>query len=44
MTRMNAAKQLLGQANDAGGRDNITLLIARFDPVEAGAGNPADAR
>ena len=30
----NAAKALLAQANDAGGRDNITVLIARFDSVE----------
>jgi protein phosphatase len=26
-----AAKALLTQANDAGGRDNITVLVARFD-------------
>ena len=26
-----AAKKLLAQANDAGGRDNITVLVARFD-------------
>ena len=26
-----ACKQLLAQANERGGRDNITLLIARFD-------------
>jgi serine/threonine protein phosphatase PrpC len=30
----NAAKALLTQANDAGGRDNITVLIARFDTQE----------
>ena len=30
-----AAKALLAQANDAGGRDNITIVIVRFDPVEA---------
>ena len=27
----NAAKALLAQANDAGGKDNITVLVARFD-------------
>jgi hypothetical protein len=26
-----AARQLLAQANDAGGRGNITLVIVRFD-------------
>ena len=26
-----AARTLLAQANDAGGRDNITVLVARFD-------------
>jgi serine/threonine protein phosphatase PrpC len=39
-----AAKQLLAQANDGGGRDNITLLIVRFDPADADAGSPGDAR
>jgi protein phosphatase len=29
-----AAKALLALANDAGGRDNITVLVARFDPAE----------
>jgi serine/threonine protein phosphatase PrpC len=29
-----AAKALLQQANDGGGRDNITVVIARFDPAE----------
>ena len=29
-----AAKKLLAQANEAGGRDNITVLVARFDAEE----------
>ena len=29
-----AAKALLQQANDRGGRDNITVVIARFDPAD----------
>jgi serine/threonine protein phosphatase PrpC len=29
-----AAKMLLTQASEAGGRDNITVLIVRFDPAE----------
>jgi len=28
-----AAKMLLSQANEAGGRDNTTVVIARFDPA-----------
>jgi serine/threonine protein phosphatase PrpC len=32
-----AAKALLAQANDGGGRDNITVLIVRFDPAEQDA-------
>ncbi len=32
-----AAKALLAQANDAGAPDNVTLVIARFDPVDAAA-------
>ena len=29
-----AAKALLAKANDAGGRDNITVVIVRFDPAD----------
>lgn len=29
-----AAKQLLAQANEAGGRDNITVVVVRFDAAE----------
>jgi protein phosphatase len=29
-----AAKALLAQANENGGRDNITVVIARFDPAD----------
>ena len=29
-----AAKALLTQASEAGGRDNITVLIVRFDPAD----------
>ena len=28
-----ACTQLVAQANEAGGRDNITVLIVRFDPA-----------
>ena len=40
----NAAKQLLAQATDGGGPDNITLLVVRFDPADSAAGDPGDAR
>jgi serine/threonine protein phosphatase PrpC len=28
-----ACRKLVAQANDAGGRDNITVVIVRFDPA-----------
>jgi protein phosphatase len=28
-----ACRLLVGRANDAGGKDNITVVLARFDPV-----------
>ena len=31
-----ACRQLVAQANEAGGRDNITVLIVRFDPAPPG--------
>ena len=39
-----AARRLLAEASDGAARDNITLLIARFDPADAAAGSPGDAR
>jgi serine/threonine protein phosphatase PrpC len=32
-----ACTKLVAQANDAGGTDNITVVIVRFDPADAGA-------
>jgi PPM family protein phosphatase len=29
-----ACTKLVAQANEAGGRDNITVLIVRFDPAD----------
>jgi protein phosphatase len=34
-----ACRQLLAQANEGGGRDNITLVIVRFDPANADTGS-----
>lgn len=34
-----AAKALLAQANDAGAPDNVTIVVARFDLVDSGAGS-----
>lgn len=31
-----ACQRLLDEANDAGGRDNITIVVVRFDPTDAG--------
>ncbi|HUE86922.1 MAG TPA: PP2C family serine/threonine-protein phosphatase [Vicinamibacterales bacterium] len=39
-----ACQRLLHEANEAGGRDNITIVVVRFDPVDAtsaGAGTRA---
>ncbi len=38
-----AAKKLVGQAKDGGGRDNITVLIVRFDAADLETGNPGMA-
>jgi serine/threonine protein phosphatase PrpC len=34
-----ACTKLVAQANEAGGRDNITVLIVRFDPADSEPGN-----
>jgi len=39
-----AAKKLLAQANDGGARDNITLVLVRFDPADVDAGSPGDSQ
>ena len=39
-----AAKQLLAQANDSGARDNITVVIARFDSADSDVANRGNAR
>ena len=39
-----AARKLLAQANDGGARDNITVVIVRFDPADSTAGSPSDAQ
>ena len=39
-----AAKQLLAQANESGGRDNITIVIVRFDSDDTDAANPRGGR
>ena len=39
-----AASKLLAQANDGGARDNITVVLVRFDPGDFNAGNPGNAQ
>jgi protein phosphatase len=39
-----AARKLLAQANDGGARDNITVVLVRFDAGDFNAGNPGDAQ
>jgi protein phosphatase len=39
-----AARKLLSQANDAGARDNITVVLVRFDPGDSIAGSPGEAQ
>ena len=39
-----AARKLLSQANDGGARDNITVVLVRFDPGDSTAGSPGEAQ
>ena len=39
-----AARNLLSQANDGGARDNITVLVVRFDPGDANARRTGEAQ
>jgi serine/threonine protein phosphatase PrpC len=39
-----AAKVLLAKANELGGRDNITILIVRFDPAPLSDGNGRESQ
>ena len=39
-----AARKLLSQANDGGARDNITVVLVRFDPGDSTAGRPGEAQ
>jgi serine/threonine protein phosphatase PrpC len=34
-----ACTKLVAQANEAGSRDNVTVLIARFDPADLDRGD-----
>jgi len=38
-----AADALINEANDAGGRDNITVVLFRLEEADAGAGDPDQA-
>jgi protein phosphatase len=39
-----AARKLLSQANDGGARDNITVVLVRFDQGDSNAGSPGEAQ
>ena len=39
-----AARKLLSQANDGGARDNITVVVVRFDPGDSNAGSLGEAQ